>query len=154
MFQKKLAQMGGVIGMHVDIIRYRSSDRSTFGKLYIDGIYQCYTLEDAYRAQKVDGETRIPSGTYVLDLRVSPRFTPKYGHKMIWVKDVPNFEYILIHCGNTVKDTEGCILVGEAIIESNGVLLNSRSAYNNFYPLIANAINSGKKASITLIDFS
>jgi hypothetical protein len=73
---------------------------------------------------------------------------------MIWVKDVPNFEYILIHCGNTVKDTEGCILVGEAIIESNGVLLNSRSAYNNFYPLIANAINSGKKASITLIDFS
>src|SRR5574343_476578 len=102
------------------------SDRSTIGELHIDGEFFCYTLEDAERMEKIAGETAIPPGEYEVRMTYSPRFK----QAMPVLLDVPNFEGVRIHWGNTPDDTEGCLLLGT----SRGVdfVGNSREAFNNF----------------------
>ena len=108
--------------MELEVLRISSQKDSTNGILFdVTGgkrKFLCYTLEDEYRKDKVKGETRIPAGTYDIILRKVGSFHTKYSEKfkdmhkgMLWVKDVPNFEYILIHIGNTDEDTSGCLLV-------------------------------------------
>ena len=97
--------------MELEVLRFSSQKDSTNGILFdvTEGRkFLSYTLEDEYRKEKVAGETRIPAGTYKITLRTTGgfhgRYEKKYGqmHKgMLWVRDVPNFEYILIHTGNT-----------------------------------------------------
>lgn len=74
----------------------------------------CYTLEDPVRDEKIHGKTAIPKGSYRVVLQNSPRFGPD----TITLLDVPNFQHIRIHAGNTVDDTEGCPLVGLELSES------------------------------------
>ena len=110
--------------MKLEVIRYHTSDDYTLGMLLdvTEGRkFLCYTLEDEYREEKVMHETRIPDGTYKITLRkvggFHGRYEKKYGdmHKgMLWVRDVPGFEYILIHTGNTDEHTSGCLLVGNS----------------------------------------
>jgi hypothetical protein len=88
--------------------------------LYIDGAWECVTLQDGHRDVKERGKTRIPEGRYKIGLRTVGskhaaylrKFGPVIHRGMLEVKDVPGFKYILFHIGNTVADTEGCILVG------------------------------------------
>src|SRR5262245_59056606 len=81
----------------------------TIGHLFIDGQYQCFTLEDEIRdGPKVMHETAIPVGRYRVVITRSQRFE----RMLPLLLDVPNFEGIRIHAGNTDKDTSGCILVG------------------------------------------
>lgn len=94
--------------MKLLLVRDTFTDKSTIGKLYIDGEFFCYTLEDVVRDKKIFGETAIPYGTYSIILDVSYRFkkvTPR-------LLDVPEFTGVRIHAGNTAEDTHGCILVG------------------------------------------
>lgn len=91
----------------------------TVGKLYIDGKYFCDTLEDKVREVKIKNETAIPAGTYKVIVNMSPRFKRLLPRLL----DVPGFEGILIHRGNTDKDTSGCILVGENKVK--GKVINS-----------------------------
>lgn len=128
--------------MIININRTSFHDYCTLGELYIDGKFQCYTLEDTIRAIKIKSITAISEGVYNLDLRYSPRFSPKYGHDMIWVKDVPGYQFILIHKGNIDSDTEGCLLVGDTkgILKEKKAVLNSKSAYDRIYPIISKAI--------------
>ena len=95
----------------------------TIGKLYINDEYFCDTLEDTVRnlneEPKVPGKTAIPAGKYKVVLTISPRF----GRILPRLLEVPYFEGILIHKGNTAKDTSGCILVGEN--KQKGMVLNS-----------------------------
>ena len=102
----------------------------TIGKLYIDGLYFCDTLEDKTTdldksgkfdngEKKVWGKSSIPFGTYQIVLNTSPRFKRVLPRLL----NVPHFTGILIHRGNTVKDTDGCILVGENKVK--GKVLNS-----------------------------
>lgn len=105
--------------------RNRSTEHSTLGSLYIDGKFQCYTLEDVVRNKKIFGETAIPKGNYKVIINRSIRF----GVDLPLLLNVPNYEGIRIHPGNTDKDTEGCILVGLAVTEQN-TLASSRIAFN------------------------
>lgn len=123
----------------------------TIGKLYIDGIFHCYTIEDQKNEKKVHGETRIPDGTYKVGTRWSPKFSPKTNHEMLWVKDVPGFEYILIHTGNTDDDTEGCLVLGKRLgsLNNQRAVLDSKTAYNEVYPIVRKAIDLGEEVTIT-----
>jgi len=92
--------------------REPSTKNSTPGKLFIDGTFECYTLEDIVRARgvKVYGQTAIPAGTYQVFLTQSLRFK----RVLPLLLNVPGFEGIRIHPGNKAEDTDGCILVGDA----------------------------------------
>ena len=102
--------------MELEVLRFSSQEDSTSGLLFEIGDlgrkFLCYTLEDERRALKVKGETRVPAGTYKIKLRKEggfhSRYSKKYGsmHKgMLWLQDVPGFEWILIHTGNTDEHT-------------------------------------------------
>lgn len=121
----------------------------TIGKLYIDGAYFCDTLEDTVRdtnksgkfdngEQKIKGKTAIPYGTYEIKWTYSPRFK-KYTPQLM---NVPSFEGIRVHAGNTSADTEGCLILGEN--KQVGKVLNSRATINKFYPIIKEACSNGK----------
>ncbi len=102
----------------------------TIGKLYIDGVYFCDTIEDAVvdmdksgkfdgKEKKVYGESAIPYGTYKVILNVSPRFKRLLPRLLA----VPHFDGILIHRGNTAIDSHGCIIVGKN--KSVGMVVDS-----------------------------
>lgn len=121
----------------------------TIGRLYIDGNYFCDTLEDTIRdlnkngkfdngEKKIKRKTAIPYGTYEIKWTYSPRFK-KYTPQLM---NVPSFEGIRIHSGNSNTDTEGCLLLGEN--KKVGIVLNSRATINKFYPLIKEACSKGK----------
>ena len=116
--------------MELRLRRIARMETYTIGRLYVDGVYFCDTIEDKDRglkqslpasvnkAMKKAGATAIPTGKYQVTLKIkSQRFSQRkqyefcggYLPRMI---NVPAFEGVLIHIGNTAKDTEGCILVG------------------------------------------
>jgi hypothetical protein len=114
-------------------------------------------LEDEKRDIKVKGETRIPEGRYKITLRKEGGFHERYAKKfgslhkgMLWVRNVPNFEYILIHMGNTDKHTDGCILVGNSL--KKNFLGESEVAYREIYPEIASALEKNEEVWITIMD--
>ena len=127
--------------MKLKVLRFSSEADSTSGLLFEEGDmgnkFLCYTLEDERRALKVRGETRVPAGTYKIELRKEGGFHERYTKKypgihrgMLHVTDVPNFEYILIHT------------VGKSV-----------NAYKRIYPSIAKAIANGEEVTIEYIDF-
>lgn len=109
--------------MNLQLKRIAKTPDYTIGKLSIDGTYFCDTLEDPVRdltrEPKMPGNTAIPAGTYKVIVNQSPRFKRLLPRLL----NVPYFEGILIHRGNTAKDTSGCILVGEN--KRKGMVLNS-----------------------------
>ncbi len=117
------------------------------GRLFVDNEYFCFTIEDAARTTKIPGVTCIPDGLYRLGTRWSPRFSGTYGHEMIWVRDVPGFEFILIHTGNTVHDTEGCLIVGNRIgvLRGKDAVLNSKATYFRLYERVIDRVKSGRE---------
>ena len=153
--------------MKLEVLRFSSENDSTNGLLFdvTDGRrFLCYTLEDEHRDVKKYGETRVPAGTYRITLRTvggfHGRYLKKYGemHKgMLWVREVPNFEYILIHTGNTDEHTSGCLLLGDTqqanFGESNGFVGSSVNAYKRVYPAIAEVLENGGDVTITYTDF-
>jgi hypothetical protein len=119
----------------------------TISRVYLDGKLFCFAIEDEKRTTKVKGETCIPDGTYKLSTRWSPKFSPIYNHEMIWVKDVPNFEYILVHWGNTDDDTDGCLIVGSkiGIVKGQDAVLSSRDTYLKLYSKVIERIQKGNE---------
>ena len=95
--------------MEIRIKRLHRTERSTISELSINGKFQCYTLEDVEREKKIKSETAIPKGTYKVIINYSNRFK----QNLPLILNVPNFEGVRIHTGNTNHDTEGCILVGK-----------------------------------------
>lgn len=106
----------------------------TVGKLYIDGVYECDTLEHPIRDKKIKGITAIPAGKYKVVITYSPRFNKM----MPLLLNVPGFDGIRIHTGNTVSDSSGCILIGQNKIK--GKLINSRMTYDLFMKKLDNNI--------------
>lgn len=110
--------------MKLELIREPSNAEATLGKLYIDGKFFCDTLEDIERVTKVYGKTAIPKGHYKVIINKSTRF----GKLTPLLLNVPNFEGVRIHSGNTAEDTDGCILVGNK--GNNNWIGNSRNTFN------------------------
>lgn len=112
--------------MKLSIIRSKKTKYGTFGIFYINDDPLCLTLEDPWNNNKV-GVSCIPEGTY----KVSKHTGLKY--KDVWIlHDVPGRTAILIHSGNTIDDTRGCILVGNSFGKVKGMpaILDSQSTLN------------------------
>lgn len=139
--------------MILSLRRFASLADSTLGTLSVDGAFCCFSLEDEQRDVKIAGETRIPVGHYPLALRTIGRMHEKYASKftdhrgMIQLLDVPNFEAVLIHIGNTDRDTAGCILVGDGAV-ATGELTLSTQAYRRLYAQVSNALLAGEPVTI------
>lgn len=151
--------------MKLKLYRISSEADSTSGILMINDKFECYTLEDEQRQVKVMHETAIPLGIYEIQLRTVGGFHSKYikrfgdMHKgMLELQDVPNFQYILIHCGNTDEHTSGCILVGDSqennIVKKDGFIGSSTQAYKRIYPKIASALINNEKVTIEIVDLT
>ena len=110
--------------IEIKVIREKSTLQSTQGEMFVNGEFVCYTLEDVERPVKVFGATAIPKGTYNGIVNVSNRFK----RMMPLLLNVPGFEGVRIHAGNTAKDTHGCILVG--LQRDRDTMLQSRDAYD------------------------
>tara|TARA_X000001388_G_scaffold4519_1_gene3101 strand:+ start:376 stop:930 length:555 start_codon:yes stop_codon:yes gene_type:complete len=145
--------------MKLQVIRTQLGKDATNGLLFIDGLFECYTLEDQYQVKKVMHETCIPEGTYKIKLRTvggfHERYTTKYPtfHRgMLWIQDVPGFEYILIHQGNTDEHTSGCLIVGDSQqdldVNFNGMVGSSANAYKKLYPKISAQLLAGNEVTI------
>ena len=152
--------------MEIKVKRIAKKEAYTIGKMYIDGEYVCDTLEDKDRgltsnmsvAQicgvKVHGETAIPTGRYLVDMKtVSPRFGGRAQYQFCKGRlprlcNTPGYQGVLIHIGNTAKDTDGCILVGEN--KTVGQVLNSTATFRRLYPILKAADERGEQIYITI----
>ena len=120
--------------MKIVIKREIKGNTYTAGKMYVDDWYFADTLEprtiDWNKEEKVAGKTAIPEGTYKLEMR----FSTKFKTQMPFLQNVPHFTGIMIHVGNSVRNTSGCILIGTRTFPS--VLTHSRDALNRLILLI------------------
>ena len=138
----------------------------TVGHLDADGVKVCDTLEDCVRDNnrngtfdngetKIPGHTAIPYGTYRVTLGVqSPRFRNREAYRVCdgylpRLLDVPHFEGILIHSGNTADDTAGCILVGENRVV--GQVVNSAATFRKLYGMLRGAADRGETITIRIV---
>ncbi len=143
--------------MHLDLVRDVAGGKSTGGKLYVDGEFACYTLENPW----LDNKRRIssvPEGTYDIKFRRVGRWIHKARglfpdmHNavmgMLELQDVPGRDYILIHWGNYPTDTQGCILVGNG--RGVDAVWRSQDAYQQIYPPIAKALSCGQRVTLEI----
>lgn len=127
--------------MNLELYRKSGTIDFTAGSLLINGRFFCYTLEDQERSSKLWGKTAIPRGKYQVVMTYSNRF-----RKMLpLLMNVPGYEGIRIHAGNSAADTEGCILVGD----DNDVLFdawlaNSKKAMDRLMSLLTAAAKQEK----------
>ncbi len=124
--------------MNLILRRRPSNDKCTIGELYRDGNMISYTLEDVVRDVKIFGETAIPQGRYKITITYSKHFD-RY---LPLLNDVPGYEGVRIHPGNTDKDTEGCVLPGMSIGPDGNSILESRFAFNKIYKVIEDSLNA------------
>ena len=121
--------------MELTLKRVALKDTYTIGRLFVDGQYFCDTLEDKVRPDgvKVYGETAIPAGTYKVVITYSNRFK----RMLPLLQNVPMFEGIRIHPGNTAVDTHGCLLVG--INTEKGKITQSKVTFDKLFKLLEKA---------------
>lgn len=120
--------------MKLRLVRSEFYSSNTIGRMYVDGIFECFTLEDTVRTgPKVYGQTAIPKGEY----RVTLEFSPHFQRILPRLHDVPQFEGVLIHIGNRAQDTEGCILVGT--VERDLWVEHSKEAFDALMQKLSSA---------------
>lgn len=142
--------------MNILLDRKYLKENYTIGKLHINDVYFCDTLEDKVvdvdKSGKIDngevkiyGQTAIPYGKY----KVVLSYSPKFGRIMPRILDVPGFNGILIHIGNTIKDTDGCILVGKN--KTVGMVNESTTTFNELFRQMEIAEKTGENITINII---
>lgn len=131
--------------MKLELVRIANRPTYCIGKLYIDGVWFCDTIEDTDRGlddsmsvdeilkKKIKGETAIPTGVYKIEIT----YSPKYKRMMPLLLGVKGYSGIRIHSGNTSKDTEGCLLVGKNT--KVGMVTESRNTYQRLFARLQNA---------------
>ena len=151
--------------MKLELKRRYKGTGYTIGSLLVDGKYFCDTLEDVDRGltdamteaeiaeKKVKGQTAIPVGVYYMTLRVqSPRFRNMKFYSDVCrgylprILSVKGFSGVLVHCGNTSADTEGCIIIGENKVK--GRVINSKATFTKLYPLLKAAADRNETIAL------
>lgn len=153
--------------MKLELKRRFRGPNYTIGSLFINGVYECDTIEDVDRgltdsmsvdeikAKKIYGRTAIPTGTYKIDMNtVSPKFKDRSwakfcGGKLPRLLDVKGYEGVLIHVGNKAEDTLGCILVGDNKIK--GQIINSTATFQELYGELLKAKVKGEEITINIV---
>lgn len=140
--------------MKIIVLRNPSFAGATIGKMFIDGVFACHTLEDEVR--EIPGEpvetwkipkcTAIPSGLYDVELKNSPRFGPD----TLTIMEVPGFQFIRMHAGNDAQDTDGCILLGLMATDRTLVGGTSRPAVELVKSQVQAAIARGESVRISI----
>lgn len=130
--------------MKLTLNRTYSDATHTKGELLVNGKFLCYTLEDTIRTKKIKHETCIDPGTYIVVLTLSQRFKTI----LPLLQNVPNFEGIRIHAGNTKEDTSGCILVGNFFKDDE--IHQSKLAMAKVLKVISEAIKQKEIIEITI----
>ncbi len=127
--------------MELTLLRKYPRPTYCIGKLSVDGVPFCDTLEDPVRAAgvKILGQTAVPAGAYEVILSWSPRF----GRVLPLLVDVPGFDGVRIHAGNTAEDTQGCILVGWN--RERGKVLSSRVTETALVARLMGAVEKGER---------
>lgn len=131
--------------MELKLIRETYTDDSTIGKLYVNDVFHCFTLEDKVRAEKIKSITAIPAGRY----KVVVDFSNRFKQLMPLLLNVPNYLGVRIHWGNYSKDSDGCILVGST--KAVNFIGNSRTTYAKLLSTIQKALKT-EQVFITIID--
>ena len=145
--------------MKLQVVRTQFGKDATNGLLFVNGVFECYTLEHQYQAVKIIHESCIPESTYDIKFRTVGGFHEKYKKRygnehygMLHLQDVPNFTYILIHAGNTDESTSGCLIVGETQqdldLSDDGFIGHSGVAYSKLYKKVAKELLLGKSVTI------
>jgi hypothetical protein len=140
--------------VNLTLKRVSFGEKATLGELSVDGVFECYTLEDKVRGPgeaKVFGETAIPFGTYPITIERSPRLSALAGHDVFTPRlhGVPGFEGVLIHPGNVPADTLGCILVGR--VKTGAARIDeSRKAYEPLFFKLHAAHDRGETITLTI----
>ena len=149
--------------MKLNLVRSIYTNESTIGKLFINGIEYCYTLEDKVIGKdniKVFGKTAIPEGNYEITYRNEGGMIEDYkvryadinnARGMLWIRNVPGYEFIYLHIGNTSEDTNGCILLGAS--RANDFIGSSTVAYKKVYLAVASELDKGNKVYIVIERF-
>lgn len=117
------------------------TEKTTIGELSIDGAFECFILEDKFRPPpeaKVYGKTAIPNGRYEIIINHSPRF----GVDLPLLLNVPGYEGVRLHPGNTADDTEGCLLPGR--VRKADQVLESRLAERVLFAKLKAALEKGR----------
>ena len=119
----------------------------TLGDMFMDGVWACFTCEDMVRPAgiKIPGGTAIPYGIRKVIIDMSTRF----GRLMPHILNVPGFDGVRIHKGNTAADTEGCILVG--MVKGTDSISNCEPAFGKIFTAIQAAINRGEEVTIEIV---
>jgi len=131
--------------MELKLIRETYTEDSTIGKLYVNDVFHCFTLEDKVRDVKIKNVTAIPAGRY----KVVVDFSNRFQQLMPLLLNVPNYLGVRIHTGNYSKDTEGCILVGST--KAVNFIGNSKKAYVKLLSTITKALKT-EQVFITIIN--
>lgn len=149
-------------------LRISSAEETTLGILHdvtnaeAPG-FLAYVLEDQFNEPKIPGETRIPPGRYRILFRNEGGMIQRYKKRfpwhrgMLWLQDVPDFQFIYMHVGNKDDDTDGCLLIGDGQVQNvteRGQVTSSVAAYRRIYELIASEIEAGEEVWITVEDYA
>lgn len=153
--------------MKLTLKRVAKRPTYTIGWLYVDGVKFADTIEDKDRGltqsmpvaeikkRKVYSQTAIPTGTYTISMNtVSPKYSKRDFYKKLCngkvprLLNVPGYDGVLIHVGNTERDTAGCILVGQNT--SVGKVLNSQVTFTRLYKVLKDAADKGEKITLTI----
>jgi hypothetical protein len=138
--------------MEIVLNRTAKLPKCTLGELSIDGVHSCYTVEDTVREiagqspdkWKIPHVTAIPVGRYEVVVTMSNRFKKLLPELL----NVPGFDGIRIHTGNTAEDTDGCLIVGETLLPAG--VGSSKLAFDDLFPKIQSAVSKGEKVWITI----
>jgi hypothetical protein len=123
--------------MKLVLSRILKNPTATIGTLTVNGLDECFTLENP--------AVQIPTGSYPITVY----FSPHAGHSVPLLQDVPDRDYIEIHCGNLAEDSKGCVLVGQG--HTQDTLENSRLAFDHLMPQIQAAFDRHEQISIDVL---